>query len=247
MDFDAVSIFNVPAQVPWLHWQWHHKAIQSLQTIIPVQPIKADRSTSSLWGWDFSHDLGRGWRVEKRSGCAWTSFSVCAKSKLEQQTHRHDKTTVFLAFRLRRSGLNAGVRFPSSCTNLEISTQMNPPHRTAAIVSLLTGGEVLGKESQAGRAVTTQHGEIVLALLAGQSPLPFCGRLRQQPPGNGNSKCLSEMALAPTTYCIFYMSADEDRMEKTDFFVRLSPLKHLNLLPSPCCSLPSCFSQRGKC
>lgn len=43
----------------------------------------------------------------------------------------------------------------------------------AAIVSLLTGREVLGKQCQAGHVLMMRHAEVVLALVAGWPPCPL--------------------------------------------------------------------------
>lgn len=133
-----------------------------------------------------------------------------------------------------------------SGTDLELSTQMNPPVTLLPLSSLLTVRVLLGKHSQAGRALMMRHAEVVLALVA-LCPLIACCADRKCQEMETASGWLFWLKLLRH---ISYTSSDDGRIDKTlislsDWALKNS-MEGLNLLPFPYCSLPSCFSLKGK-
>lgn len=198
--------------------------------------------TMGLW---FLSWLGRDGRVEKRSGCVWTSLSVCAKMKLEQQTHRHDMTEVS-GIHATQSGLNAGVRFPSAATT------WNFPHRripqSHCCHCLPVNSQSTPRKTKSGRAaLMMRHAEVVLALVAGwpfalwlYAVLTAARKWKQQVvEWNGlNSHDIY-------TICLLMRTG----WKRPWFLCQIEPVKTFGgfeFIAFPYCSVPPCFSLEGK-
>ena len=189
---------------------------------ISLRPIKAQRLLRKLpTGLRFLSWFGRDGRVEKKSGCVWTSLSLCAKMKLEQQTHRRDMTEVSGTSDTQKRTERRG-RVSISSADLEFSVRMNPPGHTDSIVCMLTARVLLWK-TESGRACaddSTRWGFHCLGCRVALCPLIVrCADSCQEM--ETASGWVKQLKLP----ChVFYMSADEDGMEKT--LISLSDRAH---------------------